>query len=493
VSPSGSARRSFRQRLAAYVICFAIGEVVLLNSLQFTSTAFLAAQAGIFLLCLGAMRRANPLQGTAIAPLGAAVLLIILAGLIRFESLAMAVLVATPLFAYLVASKPRRALLLTAAAAGVAGLTVLAAAKYNAESYAANPDWRHFYTFNKLRFKFNDYGWTTYNLETAPIISAVGWSKNDHDMLARYYFDDPELYSEARLRAVLDAYPWKMARLTPSYFAEFVRSVMRDRAVWSVMLVLPFLFTGMGNNRSARRTILACVATAVLLIALVTVNNKVPPMRVYFPLLAFPLFVTLLFPRPIADLSRRYHPVRGLRQRINSWSRYPRWTRTIVIMLVVGGIVGVYKQCRRTVKNESARATLQHYLAEAQQQPQMLYVCWEAAFPYELISPLDNLASWSNIATYNLAWTQRTPWLEEMKRRFRIPNLAKALYLRNDVVLIATDTHKSLFTTFVKEHFNADVEFVPGQSVGMKVVSGRFQPRLIDPKTATNEVEASRR
>ena len=461
-SPGDSARLSFRRRLAAYLICFAMAEMVLLNSLQFTSTAFLAAQAGFFLLLLGATRLANPLQGSAVAPLAAAIVLIVLAGLIRLESLAMAALMAAPLFAYLVLSKARRALLLPATAAGVAGLLVLAAAKYNAACYDADPQWRHFYAFNQLRFKFNDYGWTAYTPETAPIISAVGWSKNDHDILARYYFDDAELYSEARLRAVLDAYPWKMTRLTPGYFAEFVRKVVRDRAAWSVMLVLPFLFAGLGNNPSARRTILACTGSALLLIALVTVNNKVPPMRVYFPLLAFPLFATLLFPAPLAALAPRHLPVRGLRERIRSWSMQPRWTRAVVTMLVIGAVMGAHRQCRRTVKNLNGRATLQRFLAEAHAQPQKLYVCWEAAFPFELVSPLDNLASWSNIATYNLAWMQRTPWLDEMKHRFHISNLAVALYERDDIVLVATKTHKALFTQFVKEHFDADVEFAPG-------------------------------
>ncbi len=514
-------RRSFRRRIAAYLVCFATVELVLLNSLQFTSTAFIAAQAGIFLLWLAARRRANknlsqnrpqtggqahfapktpqnePVpdgsgigsksQAAVLGPLCAAVAMIVLAGLIRLESLGLAFLVATPLFGLLAFHGSRKALILVAAATSLAWLLVLAAANFNRASYEGDPIWSRFYAYNELRCKFNDYEWTSYTPETAHVFTAVGWTRNDHDILARWFFDDPELYSEANLSSVLAAYPWKTSRLTPSYLVQILRRPFRDRPVWALTLVLPFMLAGMGGPRYTRRTILVCAFMALLLIVLIGVNNKVPPMRLYFPLMAFPLSATLLFPTARAALSSPAKAPRGLRNVLRHWTTQPRLTRAIVAMLVVGTVLGVYRQCRRTMRNERDRISLQAFLTEARSKPHKLYVCWEAALPFELVSPLDSLASWSNISFLNLTWTQRTPWSEELKRRFDISNLARAIYEREDIVLIATETHRLLFAKFAKEHFAAEVEFVPWSQPSTRFVAGRFQRRIPHVDTGSNQ------
>ena len=47
------------------------------------------------------------------------------------------------------------------------------------------------------------------------------------------------------------------------------------------------------------------------------------------------------------------------------------------------------------------------------------------------------------------------------------------------MVLIANDLHRWLFTTFVKEHFGADVQFVPSYTAGKKFVAGSFLRRKL--------------
>jgi hypothetical protein len=98
--------------------------------------------------------------------------------------------------------------------------------------------------------------------------------------------------------------------------------------------------------------------------------------------------------------------------------------------------------------------------------------------PFELVSPLDSLRAWSPLSLVSLTWTQRTPWHEEMNRRFGVSCLARALCEREDVVLIATPRHRSLFATFAKQHFSEDIEFVESNRVGQKFVAGHFQRRL---------------
>lgn len=476
-SASDAARHSFRRRFGLYLVYFAVVELVLLNHLQFTTTAFLAAQAGLFLFWCAARQRAQRPEGTPVGILSAAIVWIFVAGLIRVESLGMAVLVAAPLVLVLARRDSRRALIAHTAAAALAALAVLSATAYNRACYEADAAWSGFYAYNQLRCKFNDYQWTSHTPQTAEVFSNVGWSKNDHDMIAGWFFDDPALYSEAKLRSVLAAYPWKTARVTPGYFWQAYRRLLQDRSVWAVLLVLPFVLAGSDGSRLARRTVLACLVTAGALIVVVSINNKVPPMRTYFPLLSFPLSVALLCPAPPAISTRAENGRRGLRRAWSDWQAQPVSTRVVVALLVVGITMGAYHQCRHSMRVVRERAALQTFLADARSNPRQLYVCWEAALPFERVSPFDSLESWSGITLFSLTWTQRTPWQEAVKRRFGISSLARALCERDDIVLVANDHHRSLFVKFAREHFQTDVEYLNSRTFGEKFSAGRFRRR----------------
>lgn len=489
-SNSNVTAQSFtRLRLGLYVGYFALVELLFLNNLQFTTTAFLAAQAGIFLVFLAARRRARQGDAAVAWPLFTAVILLVVAGLIRFESLSMALLVAAPLALVLARQASCRALIPTAVAAAFAVVLIGLATTYDRMAYEHDPQWSGFFSYNQLRVKFNDYGWTSYTPQTAGVFSAVGWTKNDHEMIAHWFFDDPVMYSEANLRAVLEAYPWKTERLTGGFGWQICRGMLRDRSVWAVFLVLPFFLAGVDRGRPARWAVIGSAIMAVVLVALLTWNVKLIPARVYFPLLSFPLSVALLFPASsqIASSLPAEKKNQGTSRSFPAWkagSARPTWTRPVIVLLVVGVVMGLHHQCRRSVRVHRERRALQTFLADLRPSGRELYVCWEAAMPFELLSPLDNLSSWSRIPLLNLVWTQRTPWQEEIKRRFGISNLAQAMCDRDDVVLVATPLHRSLFATFVKEHFRSDVEFVPSASAGEKLVAGRFQRRALPGQTA---------
>jgi hypothetical protein len=473
-----AARRAFRARCGLYLVYFAVVELVMLNRFQFTTTAFLASQGAIVLLWLAAQRRARQESWSVVCPLVAAVALILVAGMIRLESLAMAALVALPLGVFGIWRGPRWALVPSAVAAGLAMVLVLAAATYHRVSYERDPQWSRFYAYNQLRCKFNDYGWTSYSPQTAQAFATVGWSANDHDMIARWFFDDPALYGEAQLRAVLDAYPWKTARLTSDYVAQMVRRPGQDRSVWAVMLVLP-LFVAMVDDRGrARWAVGGCGVAAVALLVAIALNNKLPPMRTYFPLLSFPLSVVLLL--PLRSLGGGMHAAaqgaepKHRHRLLIAWRQQSRGMQAVLALLVVGTSMGVYRQCRLSIKTQRDRPALQSFLADARAENHKLYVCWEAALPFELVSPLDNLRGWSGVSLFNLTWTQRTPWQEATKRRFGIASLAQAMSERDDIVLVANPAHRAVFVTFVKEHFGNAVEFVRPKPFGDRFVAGRF-------------------
>ncbi|MEX0679336.1 MAG: hypothetical protein WD063_19830 [Pirellulales bacterium] len=496
--PAADSARGVRRRLALYLVYFALVELAFLNNLQFTTTAFLAAQAGIFLVLLAALRLARQMGSAVILPLCAAVLLLAAAALVRLESLWMALLVAVPLVVFLAPRLPRRALVFGGCAVASATLLIVLATAYDRASYEHDPRWSRFLDYNRLRVKFNDYRWTSYTPETAKVFSAAGWTKNDHDMIAHWFFDDARLYSEKHLRFILEAYPWQTARLTPLYYREVCRKLLQERSVWSVLLVLPFFLASIDRGGGARWAVLGCAIMGLALVLILIFCFKLPPPRTYFPLLSFPLAAALLFPAGSAGASSlRAEPEMAQSARSphgsSDWHARPPSSRVVLILLVVGIVMGVYHQGRRSVHVFRKRRALEAFLADARPADHKLYVSWEAALPFELISPLDNLAAWSGMPLLSLAWMQQTPWQEEIKRRFGISSLAQAMSERDDIVLVATPVHRALFVTFAKEHFQTDIEFVPVASVGENIVAGRFERRTEPGQTARQGAGAAQR
>ena len=491
-----AAVQSFRRRFALYLVYFAIVELVFLNNMQFTTTAFLAAQAGLGLLWLAARRRAA--HGAAAAgPLVGATALLVLAALVRPEGLLMALLVAAPLGLLLLRQVLLRALLPSTMAAAAAAMLILLAGAYNRAAYERDPLWSDFFAYNQLRCKFNDYRWTSYTPQTAGLFASVGWTKSDHAMIASWFYDDPVVYSEANLRTVLAGHPWKSARLTPAYFREVCRKLLQDRAVWASILVLPFILIRIDPGKPARRAVLSCALLAVALVVLLVCNNKLPPMRTYFPMVSFPLLAAILLPPGRAakrfDRAQGENSAGGPTRAWGRWQAQPHRFRLAVILLVVGIVMGVYHQCRRSVKVHHERQALAEFLADASAGGCKLIVSWEAALPWELLSPLDNLNSLSRMPLISLAWTQKTHWHEEVKRRFDITSLPRALCERDDILLVSTDTHRAVLTEYAKEHFQADVEFVESWRSGKKFVAGRFEFRTQPGETVRKKDESVKR
>ena len=92
-----------------------------------------------------------------------------------------------------------------------------------------------------------------------------------------------------------------------------------------------------------------------------------------------------------------------------------------------------------------------------------------------------------------LSWTQRTPWHEAIKQQFGISDVARALCVRDDIVLVATPLHRSFFATFAKEHFDADITFAASRQISDTFVVGSFHQQVTHGKTGNRQIDAVKR
>jgi hypothetical protein len=459
------------------VLYFAVIEVPLLNGLQFTTTAFLASQAGIFLGLVAWERRAR-LPSVTAAGLCCAAALLFIGAIIRFESLAMALLVAAPVMVLLVYDASRPSLVPLGITAIATGAAITMAIAYDSRYYDHDPQWRGFRSYNQLRGKFHDECWTFYAPETAHVFASAGWSANDHTMIANCFSDDPELYSAAKLEQIVAAYPWKQARQRTKYWRLTFREIVHNRSVLAVMFLLPFtLYVVRGSG--PKWAFLGSAAMAVFLVAFVAWNKKMPPQRVYFPLLTFPMSVALLAPA-WPTKTRDRHGTDPTGRAIVAWlTRPPRQVRPLLaygmtVLLVVGVGMAIHRQYRRSVHVRRARGELQAFLADLRPTGRQVYVCWRCAMPFELISPFDSLRSWAHMPLLAMGWPQRTPYQERIKQQFDIASIARAIFEREDVVLVVAPEDCSSIGAFAKEHFDAEIEFRALKQSGERLVAGHF-------------------
>jgi hypothetical protein len=467
-------------RLGLYLLCFGLVELQFLNRMQFTTTAFVAAEAGVFSLLLAWRRRVLNPDASVLGPVTTAVALLVLGGMIRLESLAMALLAAGPLVLLFVQGASRRTLIPCGVAAIVAAVLVAGAVVHDRSAYEQDPQWQGYRALNRLRGNFHDSSFTYYAPETASVFARAGWSENDHAMIARWFSDDAGLYNSEKLTGIVSAYPWRASRDMSFLAWDALRDIGRNRTVLAVLLALPFVLMMIPRGEQARATVLASALATLPLLVLVVWLKKVPPERVYLPIVSFPLWAALVsfaWPFPTSEnAASRFSVV----EYVQSWWIWAAWRRLptkfeiATTMLIAAVVMGDFHQVRQTMRVAKARAELKQFLSEVRSDGRKLCVMWEAALPLDLVSPLDTLDEWSDLPMLSIAWPQCTPWQEAIKRKFRISNLARALYERNDIILIATDDHRKLFQTFAQEHFGAQVEFVTFQRSGDQLVAGCF-------------------
>jgi hypothetical protein len=305
-------------------------------------------------------------------------------------------------------------------------------------------------------------------------------------MIAGWYSDDATLYRGEALKQILGARPWQDESRAARFSSRQFREMFRNRAAWAVLLALPFVVVGLSPGRREKLAVLTSLGVAVLLVLFVAWSKKSPPARVYFPLLSFPLSVALLLPRA-ASASRQ--AVAPTLQSVTR--RRGLLGQVVTVLLIVACAMGTHRQFRRSMIVDRERRQLRAFLAELPQEETTLYICW--AMPFELLPPWEFADPLRDMPLLPLAWMQGTPWFAEAKQRHGVSHIVKAVSERSDIQLIATPEERSLFAQFAREHFGAELEFVPGDKVGDKVVAGHFRPNMISgegPITARRPVRA---
>jgi len=264
------------------------------------------------------------------------------------------------------------------------------------------------------------------------------------------------------------------------------RTILADKSLWPTLFLLPLFLWG---SERSMRNVLACGGSAIValvLLGVLAVLTKPPPSRIYFQLLTFPLAVVLLAARDRIVWPRRRWPSLSARCFVTPgcWGRpgarrllHPTMAHVLVILAAIGVGMAFTRQFRCSLRIQAVRQSVLEFTTALDTSSDRLYISWGGDFPYEAISPFDNLKSFSKLRVFVFGWPQHTPFATAMKEKFGIESMARALFERQDVIMWGGQPYHTWYRQFVLEHFGAHVKFVPCHAGHHKFdIAGRFEP-----------------
>lgn len=431
---------------ALCVLAFGTVGLGVLVNLQFTSTAFLAVAAGAC-LWLQAVRDEGA-RGRGIA--AAAVALMLLGSLERFDPFALLFAIAGAIGLGLARLRPPRAFL---AIGGAALALALGAHAYDQRAYQRDPGWRAFREFIPLLPEITDYGRASQGGPAlAPALAQAGWTENDHRLFMQWFHADPDVYSADRLRRLLAAAPATPVSERLVHGVGRLRRVAANPAVWAVLLALP-LVVGPRAPRATWAAVVSALLSAGVAALLLAAFRKSAP-QVYVPLFAFPLLLGLA----LGPVSRG-----GARRALEA----------LRVALAAAGLVASALHQWREGRDERARSeALWTRYEPLLRSPDRLVVAWYNGFPFEVVRPLASPARLRSLRLVSLGWSQRTPLSGSMLVAFGSADLVDAL-ADPRTVLLGPPPAPAMLTRFAAEHRGLRLAFEPEQAEPFPTYRGR--------------------
>jgi hypothetical protein len=431
------ARPAWPQLLMAAVYLAAYGVPTLLAP-QFTMVAFTAAAAGLLLLCAAASGRAGRVAWV----VGPA--LVVLGAMVRTQAWGLAGLILSPVvaLALLRPSGPRARWGLLLGLAGslavVGGLVFL-----NARYYASGEGWEDFYGYLTLISELQNHG-LSLGQGVQPALDAIGWTQTDLEMIVSWSYADPERFSAANVSTVLAAARGAAAPPAASDWGSLWALLSGDQRVHLLLATGLACWLMMPGDRRTRAAALLCLLVTVALVPVLYFYFRLPA-RVYLPMFAaFPAAGLALASAPPVRPRRRLVPF--------------LLTCAALVLTAVLLAQRTDHEVRQRVGRRYLHAQALEMMARLSPRPDQLFVLWSDEFPYEeLVSPQDAGLP-RGFKAVGFGWTTPTPWTRRRLDEFGISDLYRALYEREDLLLVCKPERLPLLSAYLEQHYGVRTE-----------------------------------
>jgi hypothetical protein len=441
--------------LLCFFLLFLFFELPFLLMIQFTTTAFVAVQAGLFLILFPPDRTRNDRVWVVATGLG----LCVLGTLVREKVLYLVLILSAPVVIYTYAiTRSKHILIVLPLTVALCGGAIL----YDRHFYASDPGWRAFLEYNKLRGSIHDTPAPPYNEHTLSVLKGIGWSLNDLSMFNAWFFPDPDIYSKDNLGVV--------SKLS-SVQRKTTEQTWRDLKTTFGCLGLYLWFTALNVVLclflfQEKRSCFAVFAGFNSLLAFsicwfLAFAMKLPE-RVSVPIIFFMNTTMLLF--SVYSNAKTDHAL------ISAKGRFVRLSQRVLLGLVLLLYAGLAIHhlkglSSRNIANAHEHAAfrelvrlLSHRFESPAGAPPKFFAVG-ASFPYEWAPPLSRFHELKEIPVLPFGWNTHSPTHQTMLRHNGIENVYRDLYEKENSYLISSVQFPSHLGRFVKEHFGEEIQF----------------------------------
>jgi hypothetical protein len=348
----------------------------------------------------------------------------------------------------------------------LAGLVAVALAHaalfaYERRDYAAAPGWGEAFEWMDAKRVLLDYSAIVPGPGSRAAFQEAGWSANDFDQLRGWFVWDPERYSAASLRRLYGILR-RHAAVAPASLGEgrLTRALLTPVSLAALAVTL---LVGWTVPRREGVNLLLGLLWGLGLLVGVAIVLRAPPARVHLPVWLLTLAVPVSWG--------------ALRESADAAVRSARAALWMAVAAVAAALlVHTWTARAEAGQREQRAAAARRDLARLAPYREGLLLNWAGLFPvHELVRPLEPFSDRSGqpreLGRYSffwLGWPARLPvnqlWLE----RHGVHDLYRALYERDDLLLLTRPEYLPFVERDIREHRGVEVgheRVVEGETV----------------------------
>lgn len=443
-------------RVCFFLVYMTLVLVYFLNELSFTESAFVAGQAGIFII-LSTFRESFRSSWPQVS-LGVALLTVSL--MIRLDGFHLAVLLGLPMSLVIFWSdgnfKQKAILYKTVSVSFCLGLIYVSSGYIQTAYYNKDDSWAYAQRINPALAPILNYHRNASEDEIERAAEKVGWSVNDYQMMTSWFLADTTVFEHSQIQTVKEELD--KTKREKVFSTDSITKIWR-RFESLLSAAMPFLSAGiLFLFFVQRKTVAAMVLTASIIVTIAVFCYMVlllkSPTRVVFPLIYFASAVALFLVDKDFDLPS-----------IKSWSRIRLFgVLAVFAVLVVFSGYSVARSLNKSKTGALESKSLQTSIDQLRLQEDELFVIWGSSFPFEKIRPFDDLRILKGMNIIFVSAFDNTSLFDNARKRFGIKNLYIDLYEKDKVYLVADPVKDrydpDIYRQFCFEHYGAQVEFV---------------------------------
>jgi hypothetical protein len=418
-------------------------------NITFTNVALLACFSGICLFFLFSSEKTSFNK----APFICGMALVLIGSLIRIEML---VLILPVILAGLLFLRNSLNIKILVIGFVIAGLFVSAGYAFDKLYVRTNQGWHTYYFYNKTRQMVHD-SHILENLHSE--IHRVGWSSNDQELFARWFFPDKETYSLDRLQYLVAHIPGTSQDLRRSVTV-FIYSLARPQPVALIIFMAAISLWALSQRHSKRMVIaLLTIWGFCIMENQFLVWSYKDPDYVLMSLIACSTIFGLLIMSYEGRSNSSRPPFSIPRTFFQSLTFYGS-----LLFITVGVGMTLLQSLETSITNINKQTAYQGILADLSD------LQLEGKIPKNslIISPAHGLPmEWSNpfilelprIPYFDTGWSTFSPAYEEVLQTYKIQSLPDALYQNNNIYLMTRSNFTLSLARYYQEHENLNISF----------------------------------